>query len=372
MSIEIKPYTEDVIGAVKHFNLRIREGGLQWRFPESHISEELPKIGNRKIYREYFLALENDSIVRGGYILKHQDFSFKGKIINVGGYQLPMSEVIINKRYSVVGKQLLMHALKKQPLLYALGMGGFEQRLPRRLKAAGWSLCLVPFFFKINHPFRFFRNIIYLRKTRLKSLLLDLLAITGLGWMVIKLLQALRQKKRLRDDSWSVEEVDNFSGWADDLWNECKDKFSMIAVRDSITLNILYPQSSKRFIRLKILQDHKVAGWAVVLNTQMSNHKQFGNMRVGSIADCLALPEDTFKVVALATMFLEKAGVDIIVSNQSHTSWCSGLKDAGFISGPSNFIFAASRGLAQMLDPLELNKSNIHLNRGDGSGPIHL
>jgi hypothetical protein len=372
VSIEIKPYTEDLIDAVKDFNLRIREGGFHWRFPESHISEGLPKIGNRKIYQEYFLALENDSIVRGGYILKHQEFSFKGKIISVGDYQLPLSEVLINKKYSRVGKQLLTNALKKQPLLYTLGMGGFENRLPRALKSAGWSLCAVPFFFKVNHPFRFFKNITYLRKTKLKSLFLDFLAITGLGWIAVKLLQILRQKRKMKGGSVSLEVVDDFSGWADELWDECKDKFSMIAVRDSTTLNILYPSTSKRFTRMKVLQGHKLVGWIVVLNTQMSNHKQFGNMRVGSIADCLALPENAFKVVAAATEYLEKSGADIIVSNQSHASWCSALKNAGFISGPSNFVFAASPGLAQLLHPFELKKSSIHINRGDGSGPLHL
>lgn len=372
MGIEIKPYTENLISAVREFNVRLKTGGTTNKFPESNIPTWLPKIGNRKIYQEYFLALENGSTVRGAYILKHQDFSSKGHIISIGNYQLPISEGIVNKAYNLVGIQLLSNALKKQPLLFALGMGDYEQPLPKMLKAMGWSMYSVPFFFKVNHPHRFLRNIMFLRKTKLKKILMDFLAVTGFGWVAIKLLQTLLRKKRLRNNLVSLEKGSDFSGWADELWNDCKSKFSMIAIRDSITLNILYPKNSKRFIRLKVLQNHKAVGWAVVLDTLMSNHKQFGNMRVGSIIDCLALPENAFEVVASATKFLEKAGVDIIVSNQSHTSWCSAFKNAGFIKGSSNFIFAASKRLAELLHPLALNKLNIHLNRGDGDGPIHL
>jgi hypothetical protein len=195
---------------------------------------------------------------------------------------------------------------------------------------------------------------------------------TGLGWIGIRLLQALLRKQRRRDKWMSFEEVNDFSDWSDQLWKVCKDKYSMIAIRDSQTLNILYPSSNQRFIRLKVMENQQVVGWAVVLNTQMSNHKHFGNLRVGSIVDTLALPDNAFPVVRSATRFLERAGVDIIVSNHSHITWCSAFKDAGFISGPSNFIFAASKELAQLLHPFELSTKEFHLNRGDGGGPIHL
>jgi hypothetical protein len=372
MGIEIKPYTEDWISAVKDFNIRLKAGGVSFRFPESNIPQWLPKIDNRKIYQEYFLAVENNLTVRGGYILKHQAFSFKDGVISIADYQLPLSEGIVNKAYNLVGIQMLMNALKRQPLLFALGMGGYERPLPKMLKTMGWSMYSVPFFFKVNRPLHFLRNTTYLRRTRFRSLFIDILAITGLGWIAIKLLQTILEKKSLQNNYTSVEVVNDFSFWADELWNICKNDYSMIAVRDSITLNILYPSNSKRFIYLKNIHDDEVLGWAVVLDTLMSNHKQFGSMRVGSIVDCLALPENAFKVIGSATEFLEKRGIDVIVSNQSHTSWCEALKNAGFIQGPSNFIFAASKRLTELLHPFDLNKINIHMNRGDGDGPIHL
>ena len=109
-----------------------------------------------------------------------------------------------------------------------------------------------------------------------------------------------------------------------------------------------------------------------ILSTQMINHRQFGNMRLGSIVDCLSLQEHAQTVILSITEYLENNGVDLIVSNQSNDCWCSALKKTGFIKGPSNFIFAASKLLSDKLtDNINL-KDHIHLTRGDGDGPIHL
>ena len=202
--------------------------------------------------------------------------------------------------------------------------------------------------------------------------MLDFLAITGFGFIVIKLIQFLLTNKENNKNSLSFEIVKTFSTWTDELWEECKTLFSMIAIRDSNVLNILYPSDNDKFIRLKISLKNCVIGWVVVLNTQMSNHKQFGNMRVGSIIDCLALPENESRVILCAANYLEKEGVDIIISNQSHRSWCSALKKTGFIKGPSNFHFVASKKLSKLIGSIEVNILNSHLNRGDCDGPIHL
>lgn len=372
MSIVIKPYSKDLIEAVIDFNERLKKGGSTFRLPRSNIPEWLPKIENRKIYQEYLLAIQDNSIVRGGYCLKHQEFSFNGDIIPIGVPIFPLSEGIIDKTYNFVALQLLTDALKRQPLLYGLGLGGKEEPIYKIYKALGWSIISIPFYFKVNHPVNFLRKISYLRKKRFNKLMLDFLAITGFGFIVIKLIQFLLTNKENNKNSLSFEIVKTFSTWTDELWEECKTLFSMIAVRDSNVLNILYPSDNDKFIRLKISLKNCVIGWVVVLNTQMSNHKQFGNMRVGSIIDCLALPENESRVILCAANYLEKEGVDIIISNQSHHSWCSALKKTGFIKGPSNFHFVASKKLSKLIRSIEVNILNSHLNRGDCDGPINL
>ena len=104
----------------------------------------------------------------------------------------------------------------------------------------------------------------------------------------------------------------------------------------------------------------------------MEGHKHFGDLHVGTLVDCLATPEHAGAVVEAAERFLRTLGVDIIVSNQCHGIWSSALLDRGYLTGPTNFVLAASRGLTRALEPFERNASDIHLNRGDGDGPIHL
>jgi hypothetical protein len=153
----------------------------------------------------------------------------------------------------------------------------------------------------------------------------------------------------------------DFAGWADEIWERARGSYAIIAARDASTLNALYPPTDPRFLRVRTPR-----GWALALDTRMHDHKQFGDMRVGTIVDGLGDPA----VIRAATGLLEARGVDLIISNQLHRDWSAALLDAGFRRGPSNYLFAASPALAA----LAANPSDdaIHINRGDGDGPIHL
>ena len=148
----------------------------------------------------------------------------------------------------------------------------------------------------------------------------------------------------------------------------------MIAVRDSTILNVLYPVDNTRFIRLQVARRGKPIGWAVLLDTQMVGHKQFGGMRVGMVVDCLAEPGDELTVAAMATRHLAHRGVDLIVTNQLHRDWCNAFARNGFLEGPSNVaceIFTTSPTLAARLEPFEATAGRIHMTYGDGDGPIN-
>lgn len=369
MGIVIREYSDAMTPAVVEFNGRLRAGGARMQFPVSPVPAWLPKIAGRTLYEEYYLALEAESIVRGGYILKYQDFWVSGRDERVTNLQLPISEGIVERAYSQVGVQLLLDALKRQPLLYCLGMGGYEEQLPRLLKAAGWSMFLVPFFFRVVHPNAFLRNITLLRRSSVRCAALDALALSGLGWLGIRTVQTVTSR---RVPAVAADLADEFGDWADELWESHKDRYGMTAVRNGEVLRILYPKSDPRFLRLKITERGRLIGWAVVLDTQLSDHKQFGNMRLGSIVDAFASPDDSAKVIRAARTFLASRGVDLIVSNHSHGAWGRGFRQAGFLCGPSNFIFAASPQLARLLQASNVADADIHLNRGDGDGPINL
>ena len=371
MTITIERYTNDHVPAVREFNKRIKAGGSSYRIPESPVSNWLPQRDSIPLYVQYFVALEGNT-VRGMYILKPQAFACNGEVTMIAGYHLPISEGVVDSCYALVGFLMLKDALKRQPLLFGLGGGSYDEPIARMLKAMKWSMFSCPFYFKVNHPFGFLREIIYLRHKRSMRIILDSLAFSGLGWMAIKSLQSLRGLTQRAAADCRSEEVENFSLWADEIWKQAKDHYAMIAVRDAATLNTLYPSSNDRFRRIKVLRRGKVIGWAVMLNTKMRDNKYFGSLRVGSVVDCLAISGEESQVVAMATQALESSGVDIIVTNQLHRSWCKAFSDNGYLVGPSNLIFAVSPQLAQKLHPFDRNVSNVHVTRGDGDGPYNL
>ncbi len=368
--LKVVPFTPEYEAEVYRFNERL-EPALAARFPEESRPDWLPRTEGLNLYQEYFLAVDEDSAVRGGYILKHQGFLVDGTIRSIADYRFPLSEGIVDQAYNFVGLRLLTSAIGKQPRLFALGMGGFEQPLPKMLRAARWGLASVPFYFRVVRPVAFLRNLAPLRRSLFRRAVSNMAAVSGLGWAATKSYQAVRTKLRVAK-STDCERVEEFGPWADDVWDACKDRYKLIAVRDSAVLGALYPSGEDRFIRIKVTRDDRVLGWAVLLATQMQGHRQFGGMKVGTLVDCLAEPGDAPVVVACARDVLEAEGVDLIISNQSHTAWCGALAACGFVEGPSNFIFAASPKLASPFKPFEEHGPSFHINRGDGDGPIHL
>ncbi|HWR52488.1 MAG TPA: hypothetical protein VN428_15355 [Bryobacteraceae bacterium] len=370
MATVISPYSDDRVPAVRAFNRRIAtvNGYSEFRFPESAVPD-LPPGEDRRIFQEYFLATENGD-VRGAFMLRHQDFAFSGQIRRVAHYRLPMSEGVANKAYAGVALQMVRTAIQKQPLLFAIGMGGVDNPLPRFLRALGWAITAVPFYFYAIRPAAFFRHVQAVRQTAARRALADAVAMSGAGWAALRVMHRFRRGDRPGPFKWDV--VTEFSVWADELWAKCAPAYAMAAVRDSASLNILYPSNEPRFVRIRVTIDGRAAGWALLADAQMQGHKHFGGLRLGVIADCMAEPLHAPEVIAAATAALQDRGVDLIVSNQLHGAWRAGLERAGYLGGPSNYAFAVSKQLGALVTPFEARAREIHINRGDGDGLVNL
>ena len=137
-------------------------------------------------------------------------------------------------------------------------------------------------------------------------------------------------------------------------------------MRDAEALRILYPREQTNLTRVVVKRNGTPVGWAVI--GERRKDEKYGNLRVGSIVDCFALPRELFSVIRVATQILERQGFDLILSNQSHQAWGRAFQDAGYLSGPSNFVFAASKKLAEFLTPFEEVRPRMHLTRADGDG----
>ena len=354
MGLEILPYTADRVPAVRSFNERLDAHGVppDQRFPETPDPGWMPGM-------ELFLAVEGP-MVRGGYLLRRQTFAVRGETVNAAHYRLPLSEGLIDRAYAMLGLRMVRDALAREPRLYAMGMGGPDKPLPQMLKRLGWQTSAVPFHFKVVRPARFLRHIRVLRTSWFRRAALDVAAFTGAGWLGMK---AFGMARRLPVQK--VELAPGFAAWADEVWQQACALYPLLAVRNAYTLDELYPASDPRFLRVRTPD-----GWALLLDTAMQGHKQFGGMRVGTIVDCLAAPAAAGPVVRAATCLLEERGVDLIVSNQSHAAWSRALLDAGFRTGPSNYLVALSPLFAKAAGGAEPDQ--WHFNRGDGDGPIHL
>ena len=334
-------------------------------FSESSIPRWLPPTPCSQVLNEFFVSTEG-SAVRGAYALKHEQVYVRGKGVHrIACYHHSLSEGIVDRSYTSVGVLLARDALVREPLLYALGMGGSDRPIARMLKALGFTLIEVPFYFRVIRPRKFLSEIEALRQRRGRALVMDLAALTGAGWLAIKGAQTL-SSLRSRPGSFVAEEVDEFSSWADDLWNDAKDSVSMAAVRDAQTLRTLYPSSDRGLTRVRLSQGGKAIGWAVV--GERRKDRKFGDMRVGSVVDCWALPENRGATVRAAVQALERRGVDLIVTNQAHHLWCRAFATSGFLKGPSTFVMALSKKLTELLQPLQKDQPLLHITRADGDG----
>ena len=210
--------------AVVAFNARLAAGGAPWRFPTSAVPTWLPRLPGREIYQQYFLALDGPSTVRGAYGIKHQLYRIGGEERSIGQIALPLSEGVIDRSYGQVGAQLLLHALRQQPLLYALGMGGNDEPITKLVRAAGWRVITVPFQFRVVRPARFLKNITLLRRTPLRAGATEHGRLPkSVGWLACHAWRSCSQPPRPPQiPALEIEEFDEFDDRANDVWRQCR------------------------------------------------------------------------------------------------------------------------------------------------------
>lgn len=376
MKLAFEPYGAEHVPAVLALNDRLESAGAaKPYFPTTPRPGRFPPPGVLpNLFQELFVAREGEA-VRGGYALKQQEFSFETEeggarpAAIVGAFQIPVSEGAVEKRYSLLGLHLLRDALARNPLLYTLGIGGRGEPFARMLESARWRLIEVPFYFRVLQGGPFFRNMAYLRSTPARRQLFDALAwaqVPGLALPAVHRLRSRRGSTTVR-----TEKVESFGSWATELWEQCQGAYAFAATRTGDVLDTLYPPGEGDFVRLRFSKKNgTTVAWTLLLSHRLRAHRHFGDLHLGTLVDGAALPGYEAAAVRASTRFLQEDGAELVVSNQAHEGWCRGLERGGFFRGPSNFLFAASPRLAERLD-LE-NPSRLHLNRGDGDGPINL
>lgn len=366
MATSIHELTAADSEAVRAFNARLKEAGVPFVFPA--VTKELMQReqGLDSPYQTAYVVGDGDG-VHGGYILKQERLFAARDSFAAGNYQLPLSEGIINRKYAVVGLQLIKDALARQSRLYCLGMGSTARPLPQLLRRLGWRVSKVPFLFRIERAGTFSSQIRWLRERAAFRHALDLARATGLLAAYVGAARIRRRIFGVRIPAdVSSSEVDVLPAEIDELFLRVRGDYGLLCDRRAAAMNKKLP-SDPKLSRLVLHRSGKLAGWVVISASHLSDHKQFGNMTVGCIVDGLAAPRDVAVLSAVACKRLEAAACDLLVSNQSHPAWIAALRQHGFLRGPSNFVLALSPELTACV-PGTL----AHFTRADGDGPINL
>jgi hypothetical protein len=354
--------------SIREFNSRLEMAGVTFAFPidSSKLMQKEPGVDAP--YQAAYV-LSDGSAVRGGYILKSEQVFVGEQSFPVGNYQLPLSEGIVDRKYAMVGVQLIKDALGRQSRLYCLGMGSTARPLPRLLSKLGWTVSKVPFLFRIENARNFTKEIRWLRQRARLRLLLDLARNTGILAGIVGL---ARLRRRVFGSgppaSITFADVADFSQEIDELFFNVRGNYGLMCDRRAAAMRARLPASDSKLLRMVLRKSGKVAGWVVVSISQLSSHTQFGNMKLGCLVDGLAAPADVGLLVGEACRRFDMARCDLLVSNQTHPAWIASLRRQGFFQGPSNFILALSSPLAASRAAVSL----AHFNRADGDGPINL
>ena len=367
--MEIVRYSTEHRDAVARMNGKLAAAGSEWQFP----AEERPRDADeRPIWNDSFVAIEAGEAY-GGYILKHQRFFVEGRQIEVGNLQLPVSLGQVDVAFGRVSAALLIDVLRRSPLCYSLGLGSDETQFAKLLSAARWGHVAVPFHFSVKSPNRFARNIRLGADRRRQQTVLRALGRLRLAPVALRLRRLVRLRATARVASAdAVRHVPRFDRSADEVFEANAASYALLGDRRAAALNTFYPEEDSRGSRVLVHADGRTIGWALVLTTQMHDDKYFGDLRVGSLVDCFAAVTEAPRVVAAADAALTSRGVDVVVSNQLHSTWSRALEQAGYERGPSNYFFYYSEALAEAMSQVPDWITRTHMNRGDGEGPTHL
>ena len=131
MAIRVTPYEKAHEPLVKAFNARMAEGGSSWGFYENSKPEWLAPGASANARRDYYLAFDDEGVVRAGYCLKPEQFLLRGQPIELASIQGPISEGLVNPAYGMLAFQLIRDMESRAPNLFGCYQtqlnGGFAE-----------------------------------------------------------------------------------------------------------------------------------------------------------------------------------------------------------------------------------------------------
>jgi hypothetical protein len=371
--LRLEPLSAALVPALEAFHSRLEaQGGPPYRFG-TRVDTQADAAPPSPMRMETWLAVDREH-VRGGILVQHLWMDSATGRIPAVNIQLPLSEGTVDRRYAHVGPWLIRSVQRREPRVFAVGMGSMEQPLPQLLAALRWTVVLVPFFVHVHRPFRFLREMPMLRKGPARHVAAAA-AYTGVGFMGVRSATGLRTLLRRgmrRVRRLDVRPLEDWGPWTTEMWERTRAANSLAVVRDEASLRVLYPPVGDRTRCYRVDHDGRAVGWFVLLTTRMQDSAYFGNLYVGTILDAHAIDGFARDVLAAARRTLYSLRVDLSLTNQLHATWQRACEENGYWRGTGNFLFAASPALLEAAGHEGDVLARVHLTRGDGDGRIHL
>lgn len=370
MSLQITEYEERHEELVRAFNTRMSEGGSDWEFYDQSRPTWLGADGLQMPRREFFLAVEDDRVVRGAYCLKFQEFLLSGGLVEAASIQGPVSEGVVDPRYGATALHLIRDMQARQPALFAWGV---SDRLLGVLSRLKWRAYATPLCLRVIDARRFLKENRFLSsspKFERASRLLQASHVENLGAFLVQSAAQIAAGGPPKKARAIVER--RFGAWADEIWEVAKGSYRFIAVRNRIVMNRLLPENAwPEADILRIESDGATIGWAAARCSTLRNDARFGNLRVGSILDALAVPGWEGSVLKAATQHLEIQKAEVIVANFSSATWVDNFRRCGFLVSQARRTLVISPRLASEVGE-DLEATEMHLTPLDGDGPLGL
>src|SRR5262245_52516046 len=361
------------IAAVDRLNHRLKAGGRDDEMPLDFAlpGEAKYRPGGFPLYRRMIIA-EDGREVRAAMLLCHHSVFINGAGRDFCWTKLPLSEGIIDIKYSLAIVQLIKKALDDHPFMMGVGAGTTESEGYRLFVKLRWRRQSIPFFFYPVKVSNVLSGLRYLNKTPMLRYAAILGAYSGLGTTMSGLL-ALRRKIASSLSGYEDSVVDGFDEWADDIFHKYLADYPVVIRSDATALNIVYPPDDHRYVRIRVSRNgaKRDAGWIVVASKRMRDNHYFGDLTVGTLVDGFGGQEEAPALVAAGIRRLAQMGVDIIVANFSHEAWAEACRRSGMFRGPSNFhLFVSPKGGPLLEDSCPLHQ--IHIARGHSDGMDNL
>jgi hypothetical protein len=356
---------------IREFNRRLQAGGRVEAMPSADsLLEPLPADALREpVYKRLMIATDDDH-VRAGMLLHHHMMSVRGTQQRFCWGIMPVSEGLINRAYALSILRVLKSASEYEPFLISLGVGSTKEPWARVLASCGWKCAPVPFFFLPIRTMRFL-TLPYLQDRRTLKLAATFAAYTGAGAFVGGML-ALDRRARMLNAGARAEPVPTFDEWADAIFSRSIPSYAVTAVRNANCLNLVYPSSDHRFVRLRIRsqRDGSDFGWIIVSVAQMEGSRHFGNLKIGVLVDGFGMPAAVSLLISAGIEYLSRNGVDLVLANWSHDSWRTASKRCGFLNAPSTYFLFWPKSKLRLLESEGLG--GMHFTRGDSDGMVNL